>query len=139
MKKLSKEQCAQRDEIAGRLRSRFSDLDLAVEAYNSAVEAAWAKVEETKNDYNEAIADANEWQQDVAADIQSYMDDRSEKWLEGEKGQAYESWRSEYEQEFPTADLDKPDELSTSDIEDAAEIIEQRQMKLYEGEETEEI
>jgi DNA repair ATPase RecN len=150
MRKLDKATCAQRDEITGRVRSRASDLqeaaetfntaideawetlEAAIEAFNTTLEEKWEPIEQASNDYNEAVNDANAWKQDVAGDIQSYMDDRSEKWQEGEAAGRYTAWKEQFEEEFETADLERPEPIEVEqpghidlDLEDVAELLEQ--------------
>jgi hypothetical protein len=151
MKKLSKETLAGRDEIAARLRSRFSDLEAAIEGFNTIMAGEWSVVEaaieayNTKlddewgnglgpmiEDYNSAVADATEWKQETAQAIQEYMDERSEKWQESEAAGRYTAWRDEFDSEVAACDLERPDDLSIEepgemamDLEDEAELLEQ--------------
>ena len=124
MKKLDKVILAQRDEIAGRLRDRFTDLESAVEEFNTQMDEAWAKLETAIGSYNEVVGDANSWKTDVAGQIQEYIDGKSEKWQEGEAAQRYEAWKSPFDEQIDAVELEKPDNLE-SDVEDAAEALEQ--------------
>lgn len=67
MKKLNKEQKERRDELAERLR-------VAADAFA------------------EVLGDASIWAHDLSGEMESYRDERSEKWQDGEAGQNYESW-----------------------------------------------
>jgi len=159
VKKLSKDTLAGRDEITERLRSRFMDLEAAVEGFNTAMAEPWAAVEaaiEAYNsklddewgsglgpmieDYNAAVADATQWKQEVAQSIQDYMDERSEKWQEGEAAQRYSAWRDEYDGDVSTFDVERPDDISIEepeeiafDLDDAAELLEQLPEELETG------
>lgn len=72
---------------------------------------------------------------DIAGEIRGYMEDRSEKWLEGDKGQAYESWASAFEQIDGGSDsmsfedwLDEPTRaIETPVVVDYTALIEQGQ------------
>ena len=125
MKKLNKDDLRQKSELAARLLDRRSDLETAVEAFNEAVEKAWEKVQEAMEALNEAVADANEWKLEVAAQIQDFMDGKSEKWAEGERGQAYEAWRGQFEEELEPADLSKPESVDMGEIEDYEDRLNQ--------------
>jgi len=57
--------------------------------------------------YNEAIWDLNSALQNIAGDIESYMDDRSEKWYESERADQYQEWLSFFEVEKD--EVDEPD------------------------------
>jgi DNA repair exonuclease SbcCD ATPase subunit len=130
MKKISKDQIKRRDELQGKLQSLMADLETACEAYNEALREKWSAIDDALGAYNEAIGEVNEWQQEIASDIQSYMDDRSEKWLESDKAQEYESWREEFEDEIEEVKLEQPEELGTSDLEDLSEALGNRREEL---------
>jgi len=130
MKKISKDQIKRRDELQGKLQSLMADLETACEAYNEALREKWSAIDDALGEYNEAIGEVNEWQQEIASDIQSYMDDRSEKWLESDKAQEYESWREEFEDEIEEVKLEQPEELGTSDLEDLSEALGNRREEL---------
>ena len=134
MKKLDKETLAQRDDIKASLEVKFSDLEASVEGFNTKMDEAWKAVAAAVEDYNakledewgnglgpviesynESIADANEWRQGVAQSIQEYMDDRSEKWQEGEAAQRYAVWRDEFDHEFSAFDAERPDDLEIAE------------------------
>ena len=130
MKKISKDQIKRRDELQGKLQSLMADLETACEAYNETLREKWSAIDDALGAYNEAIGEVNEWQQEIASDIQSYMDDRSEKWLESDKAQEYESWREEFEDEIEEVTLEQPEELDTSDLEDLSEALGNRREEL---------
>ena len=129
MKKISKDLLKERDETCAKLREARSVLDGAVADFNNAMQAEWEKVSAAQDAYNEIRADAQSWMESVASDIQSYMDERSEKWQESDKAQEYDQWRSEFEGDLEEASIEQPDELEL-DIEDAAESLEQMPEKI---------
>lgn len=88
MKKLSKSDIARRAEIATKLAEALSAVEDEHNVLQEAMNAYNAKVA----DYNEALAEANGFVEDIANEIQSYMDDRSEKWHEGDTGEMYATW-----------------------------------------------
>jgi DNA repair exonuclease SbcCD ATPase subunit len=130
MKKISKDQIKRRDELQGKLQSLMADLETACEAYNETLREKWSAIDDALGAYNEAIGEVNEWQKEIASDIQSYMDDRSEKWLESDKASEYESWREEFEDEIEEVTLEQPEELDTSDLEDLSEALGNRREEL---------
>lgn len=124
MKKLSKTDLQAREEVTKKLGEAHSLLTSAVEEYNDAVAEAWAKVEDCQNGYNEALHAASEWCEGIASQIEDYVNDKSEKWQEGEKAEAYENWKGEYEGiDFSDSELSQPDELSL-EVQDPCEEIE---------------
>ena len=79
MKSLSKQQVTRRNEIAKRCATAFAAVAQAVE------------------EYRKSIVEAQEFCQEVVDDIAAYVDEKSDKWREGERGQAYESWQQDWE------------------------------------------
>ena len=62
------------------------------------------------------IDKANDWRVAVYREIQAYIDERSAKWRDSERGQAYQEWLSEYEYvSLNHTDLDMPEELTLDD------------------------
>ena len=124
MNKLDKAAIAERDAVCASLREKYSTLETAVDEFNFVLEQAWDKVDSALTAYNEAVGEANSWREGIAGDMQTYFDERSEKWQEGDKGQEYASWKQQFEEELQDADLPKPEKLELQ-IDDAAEILEQ--------------
>lgn len=116
MKKLSRQNIAQRDAIIKKLADAAGALEEEQEALTEALDAFNAKIDA----YNEALEEAREFTQDMASEIDSYMSERSERWLDGDAGQAYEEWKSEWEnveledlEHIETPDFPEPDHIET--------------------------
>lgn len=125
MTKLTKAQLKQRDELGAKLNGAKEDLEHAVEEYNAALTTAWDEVQQSLDAMNELIDDANSWRTDIAQEIADYISERSEKWQEGDKGQAYGQWQTEWEEDIERIELEKPDDLSLDDIEgDYTQLLE---------------
>ena len=123
MTKLTKTDIALRDEVANRLQDKYGELTAAIEAYNNAIQELWGPVEVAMNEYNEAIGDANAWKTDRAQEMQEYIDERSEKWQESDKASEYETWKSQYEEDFEQVELEAPEGLSDGDVEDYSQLL----------------
>ena len=123
MNKLSKEQLTARDTLCEALRTSHAALTEALEAFNNVMDQAWPGAEEALADYNHLVAQANAWLGEIAGEMQEYMDERSEKWQESERGQAYDGWRQEFEDELEEIELERPKEL-TLETDDQAERLE---------------
>jgi hypothetical protein len=117
--RLSKDQLAARETIVTRLNSAGEAVTDAVNAYNEAMAAEWAKVEEAIADYNAAVESANEFRDGVHADMEGYYEDRSEKWQEGEKGSAYSDWMNEWDEYFSELEVDPPNPVDEPDLGEA--------------------
>lgn len=107
MKRLTKGQIAERDKLV----TRLNEVTEKVSAKHSEFQAA---IEE----YNNVVADIEPFRDDITSDMQSYMDDRSENWTEGEKGQAYSEWKDEWDN-FDVSPIEIPD---LPDMEHAAAL-----------------
>lgn len=91
MKKLSKSQVEERGRHMAKLEETQVALEQAIAAYKA------------------ALVEAQQFCAGVAEEIRAYFDDKSEKWQEGERGQAYEEWATGWEGvEFP--EVDEPSE-----------------------------
>lgn len=90
------------------------ELDAAITAYNEAVKEAYEKLNGAVTAYNEAQTEVREWIEQQVSDWQEDFAERSEKWQEGEKGQAaqsfIEAWES-HANELEEVEVDEPDEL----------------------------
>jgi hypothetical protein len=77
--------------------------------------------------YNEAVADANAWLGEIASEIDDYISERSEKWQDSERGQAYRAWHEVFTAELEDVELDEPDvlELETGDQVEALDCPEE--------------
>ncbi len=118
MNKLNKGMLTDRDNLCERLRMACGGLEQAVSTSNEVMAEEWEAVEAAVNAYNEIVEEANEWKGEIASEMQGYIDDRSEKWQEGERGQAYMARQQEYQDnDLEAIELDQPEplELSTGD------------------------
>lgn len=93
MKKLSKKQEAE-------FQSRLDDIQEKQEAVDKAHQGMQKTVEDYNEEvrgYNELVQNLMDYRDELVADMQCYFDDRSERWQEGEAGQNYQSWMSDWE------------------------------------------
>jgi hypothetical protein len=101
MKSISKQDKARLNEFEGKLTgchdmlsAAHATLAAAIETYNEAIGHMNGVVEEIQG-----------FGEDIAREIEGYMDGRSEKWHEGERADAYNDWKSAWEGiSFPEID-----------------------------------
>lgn len=93
MKSATKEQKKQHTAHVERLRA----CQEAVLTAKEAMEDPLATLATAIQEFNEAASEANGFCEELAADIESYMDERSDAWREGDKAQEYDSWKSAVE------------------------------------------
>ena len=112
--KLTKSENEHRDELV-------ADLEVAGSALHAAMEEAFNLVNEANRiaaaayaEYNETLANAREFAQDIASRLREELDARSEKWLESDKGQAatemVERWESDEFDDLEWEDIDPPEQ-----------------------------
>jgi hypothetical protein len=70
--------------------------------------------------YNEAVSELESLRDDIVAEMESYVGDRSEKWQEGDCATTYEEWKSEWEARCVRVGYDRALELP--DTPHAAEL-----------------
>lgn len=130
MKKLSKAQQEQRADLIRRLNEAKDLVEEACDEHQpkitEVVDAAKAAIERAVAAYNEVLAEAREFAEQAASDMDSYASERSEKWQESDKGSDYASWKDEWEGFSPddveppsivTPDLEPPDMSHAEDLE----------------------
>lgn len=111
MKKLSKDEEKRRSELSEELKKIAAEVDEAVVAANNAID----KVNDIIERYNNVVGEANGFREDIVNAIESYMDERSEKWHESDRASSYEDWKQEWEDELSElstySELDSPSDL----------------------------
>lgn len=110
--KLTKADRDRRDEIVALLQERKEKLETKVSAFNDLLSTARADVEEAMGRYNDALDEAKEFTDNVANEAQATIEEKSEKWQEGEKGQAAVEWQQLWSEiDLDHVDIDFPDEI----------------------------
>ena len=99
-------------EVQARLQNEAREVEAAFELLTPAIEAVNAAIAS----YNEVLNEVNGIVEDIASEAESDFNDKSEKWQEGERGQAFSEWMGEL-QSFSLTEIDPveapepPDEL----------------------------
>lgn len=122
MNKLSKTQIEEKDSHATSLSEKRTALAAAVDAFNERMAEEWANVEASLVSYNDAVEAAEGWRGEIESEQSDYFDNRTEAWQEGDKGQAYTSWKDLWAEAWEPVELSKPDDLDL-DADDLAEKI----------------
>jgi hypothetical protein len=117
MKKLSRKQEIQKQELAEKMAAAKEGLEVEINAYNGVLQEAWERLEEALSKLNEAIQEAEEFRVEIAGAQEEYYDERSERWQEGDAGQAYQAWKQDWEMELSEVEMEQPDDLEMPDAE----------------------
>ena len=116
--KLDKQDTARRDKLVEELRDGRGVLEDAVSTFNAAVEELKAPLLAALEKYNEIVEEARGFVEDIASTADGQFDDKSEKWQEGDKGQAARNWIDAWQNEpFDALEIAFPDELTLPDEE----------------------
>jgi hypothetical protein len=123
--KLSRQELAARDQHVESLEKVWAELVGIVSTYNLEVEALRAPVEAVVEKYNEVLVLAKGFAEEIANRVEGEYDEKSEKWQEGEQGQAAaelrDAWR-DIDMEYIV--LEWPEDLSIDDPDHAPELAE---------------
>lgn len=97
-------------------RSKAED---AIRVYNDAIAAAHSALAEVLEGYNGALEAARSFLEDVHSEADSAFSDKSDKWQEGERGEATRTWIDAIEEAKDAMDpieLDEPEALDESEV-----------------------
>lgn len=111
MKKLSKDQQARYRAIMERLDAAKQEVETQVTAYNEQKSKLFGLVEAAINHYNEVVADFESLREEVHSDMESFFEERSEKWQEGDAGQSYSEWKDQWAEEQAEHELQETDDV----------------------------
>lgn len=116
---LSKQQLAAKAKLYNDLIAAREAVEAAVVEFNETVQEAMPPVAEAVDRYNTAVQAAAELAEEVASDIQNFIDDKSEKWQESDRGQEYATWAEEWNSPdlFEEVKIEFPSELETPEME----------------------
>lgn len=124
MKSLNKQQQAEKGRICEHLRQAASKVESELQRFDEAVQDAAVPVQQAIESYNEALRNAAEFVENVASDLQSVYDEKSEKWQESERGENFKRWIEEWESiVLDDAEIEIPESVEPPDL-SAADNIE---------------
>ena len=122
--KLRKDQLAERDALAADLRKKAEALNIAIAAFNQAIEPVSQAVGEALADYNGTLEKARALASSITEPAQEQFDAKSEKWQESDKGIEVRSWIEQWEMSLDDVDLELPEPLTEIDPDGQAGEIE---------------
>lgn len=75
--------------------------------------------------YNKLVQQANEFVEETRSSMQSYYDDRSEKWQESDRGSCFQVWLDEWDStELEEIELTMPEETDVPEFQAVEAITE---------------
>lgn len=99
MNRISKQQQTTINDLRTRWLDARNALDVAQSEANEVIEKAVAEVQAKIADLNAIIEEANAVREEIENDAQSYYDEKSEKWQEGDRGSAFSEWKDAWSNE----------------------------------------
>lgn len=123
--RLSKKQLTERTALAVALRAKGAALNIAILAFNQAIEPLSQAVREALKEYNGTLESARSLTGVVVETAQAAFDARSEKWQESNKGIQVQGWIEEWEMSLDDVDLELPEPLHDVDPEEQAGALEE--------------
>lgn len=108
---MKKVQLKRKDEVVNKLSIAWDAFSEAVDDFNIKMQEAFSDLQGRHlAAYNEALSEARDFVNEIAQETADYISDKSEKWQEGDKGQAYLSFQEAYESlDLDDIELDEPE------------------------------
>lgn len=118
MKRLSKDELKQRDQIAGALEKARDNVCDRVDDYNAKVQELWQPVEDALTAYNDLVTEAQNFRDEIISRMEDYIGERSERWQEGDAGSAYADWKDQWEAlSIELMEVDQPEGIDLPEVE----------------------
>lgn len=118
MKRLTKLQETTRSELVDALRGKAAKVQEALAEVNQAIVD---KLNVAIQEYNDKLTEADSFRDEITAAMSDYMDERSDKWREGDAASEHESWMGEWEG-LDTDHIDEASEIDEPDMAHADEM-----------------
>ncbi len=112
--KLSKEQKSLEKEILVRLEKAAEDVKDCIVDANDTISKLNDRIKEVTINYNDELDRIRVYRDEVVQELSDFIEEKSEKWQEGEKGQELIEIKDEWE----GLDLDDLDELEVQEVEE---------------------
>jgi hypothetical protein len=110
--KLTKDELRTRTQLIDDLNIAATAIDQAVATYNDQIEGLRPPVEIAVTKYNELVSKARDLCIQVAGQADQDLGDKSEDWMETERGIAAQSWQESWDNvELDDVDYQWPDDL----------------------------
>jgi len=123
--KFTKDQLNQRDELVTALSEKATELKAEVGMANEAIEAARGKVQNALDAYNETLTELAELRDEIVSSIGDFIDEKSDKWRDGDNGIAHGDWKDNIEgTDLNEVTIELPDEIAEPSTDHADEAKE---------------
>lgn len=121
--KLTKDEAARKAELLLDLQAQYDKLEDAINTYRAEEALLREPVVNALDAYNELVDAARGFAEDVANRAETEYDEKSEKWQEGDRGEAAREWKDAWDNvNLDEIEIEWPDELSVDDPGHATEL-----------------
>ena len=117
MKKLSKEQLAERTAHVANLSEAWEVIEMKI----GTIDGQIAELNTLIEKYNADLSEAETWKEGITGQMDDFISERSERWTESDAGQSYEAWKSEWEQ-FDATSLEPVENIDLETPEHADDL-----------------
>ena len=133
MKKLTEKESTTRARLVSELRDAAGKVEDEIDAFNARLDDALKPINDAIEAYNKIREEAEGFVADLVSAMDDFAGEKSEKWTEGDAGQAFESWKGEYENitlgeleeiDSKNLEVEKPEYEGVDDLENAPEGVE---------------
>lgn len=122
MKSLDKQQVKRLQALTATLHEKADALLEQIGVFNTAMQGHRQAVEKALEDYNATLEEAEQFREEVHADMETYWDERSEKWQEGDAGSDYSDWKDSWSQTLDAVEIDFPEDLDEPELTHAEDL-----------------
>lgn len=120
MKKVSTKKEKELDELLNTLKEAQQDYNEKAEEIREMLEDLFSELTELRDTAENARDELREKTVEIHEDIEAYCDERSERWHDTEKGEAYSEWLSAWE--YATDEIEHITEIEAPSIEEIEEV-----------------
>ncbi|MEI8331645.1 MAG: hypothetical protein WCF90_08390 [Methanomicrobiales archaeon] len=122
MKALTRDQIRQKDDLANALAETSDAINIAIGMLNGQLATSFEAVEDLMRKYNGLLEEAATYIEEIRDRQESYMDDRSDAWREGDSCEEYQTWHEDWNLDMGEIEIDCPDPIDELDL-DGAELL----------------
>lgn len=123
MKSISNKQSQQLNSFKSDLEQKQEKVEEAIANFNANVEELWANlVADSINEYNLTVIAAQDFVDQTRSEIQSYYDERSDSWQDGNRGTLFNEWIEQWDISLEEIDINSPTETDVPEFEAVGQL-----------------
>jgi hypothetical protein len=108
MRKLTQRQLQERVQKQVAIQTAQEELEFQIEELNRDIARRADLIKGKLAILNQAIASADDWRKEIVDEMESYFDERSDNWQNGDAGVSYSVWIERWQQPFCAVEYKLP-------------------------------